>query len=321
MNQEEEIQKVDDLIELNKQLNFQLKEKLERIDELETLLDTISTKFANSIFQFVEILSAIVTFQEKFYESSHSRFVSKYSMLLAKELGLSEEAVLNCQIAGLLHDIGKVGFKDSILIKFPQELNEKERIYYNTHCELGRDILKKFSEFNIIADIVYQHHENLDGSGFPQGLRDKQIHPEAKIIAIVNTFHNLVYKVRKESDPRTMAYVTQTTLPPSKADIGGNRFLSAIKYLHERAGLHFEKKYVEVFVQLMEEERRLLGQKIISRVPVHKLEPGMVIYQNYYTPSGLLIASSGDVIDEDSKRALIRFAEYGVLPANILVLK
>jgi hypothetical protein len=118
-----------------------------------------------------------------------------------------------------------------------------------------------------------------------------------------------------------MAMVTQTTLPPSKADIGGGRFLSALKVLHDRAGTHFEKKYVEAFIQIMEEERKLLGQKIITRVPVHKLEPGMVIYQNYYTPSGLLIASSGDVIDEDSKRALIRFVEFGVLPANILVLK
>lgn len=310
-----------DLKIINQQLDIQLKEKLEKIQELETLIDNISTKFAESIFQFVDVLSAIVTFQEKYYETSHSRFVSKYSTRLALELGLADEAVTNCQLAGLLHDIGKVGFKDSIMIKFPQEFNEKERIYYNTHCELGRDILKRFSEFSIISEIVYQHHEYLDGSGFPQGLRDKQIHPEAKIISIVNTFHNLVYKVRKEIDPRTISLVTQTTLPPSKADIGGTRFLSALKYLHERAGIHFEKRFVDAFIQIMEEDRKMMGQKVISRVPVHKLQTGMIIYQNYYTPSGLLIASSGDVIDEDSKRALIRFAEFGVLPSNILVLK
>lgn len=321
MEQKNSLTNEDELIEITQKMSLQLKEKQEKIQELEILLDSLSTKFANSIFQFIEILSSIVTFQEKFYESSHSRFVSKYSKLLAIELKLSEEEVLNCQIAGLLHDIGKVGFKDSILIKFQQELNEKERNYYITHCELGRDILKKFSEFNIIAEIVYQHHENIDGSGFPQGLRDKQIHPEAKIISIVNTFHNLVYKVRKETDPRTVALVTQTTLPPSKADFGGNRFLSAIKYLQDRAGIVFEKKFVDAFVKIMEEERKNLGQKIITRVPVQKLEPGMVIYQSYYTPSGLLIASSGDVIDENSKKALIRFAEYGVLPSNILVLK
>ncbi|MEJ5286222.1 MAG: hypothetical protein CH6_2367 [Candidatus Kapaibacterium sp.] len=321
MEEEKQLESQKDLVEITQNLNLQLKEKQEKIQELEELIDSLSTKFANSIFQFIDILSAIVSFQEKFYENSHSRFVSKYSVKLAKALKMSDEEVFNVQVAGLLHDIGKVGFKDNIMIKFVHELSEKERVYYNTHCELGRDILKKFPEFNLIAEIVYQHHENIDGSGFPQGLRDKQIHPEAQVIAIVNTFHNLVYKVRNESDPRTLAFVNQTTLPPSKVDIGGNRYLSAIKFLQEKSGIYFEKRFVEVFIQIMEEERLSLGQKIITRVPVNKLEPGMIIYQNYYTPSGLLVATSGDVIDEDSKRALIRLAEFGAIPPNILVLK
>ncbi|MGB9770969.1 MAG: HD-GYP domain-containing protein [Candidatus Kapaibacteriota bacterium] len=321
MEEEKDTNASDNLVEINQKLNLQLKEKQEKIQQLEEILDAVSTKFANSIFQFVDILAAIVSFQEKFYENSHSRFVSRYSVKLAKALRMGDDEILNVQIAGLLHDIGKVGFKDNIMIKFPHEMSEKERSYYNTHCELGKEILKKFQEFNLIADIIFQHHENIDGSGFPQGLKDKQIHPEAQIIAIVNTFHNLVYKVRKESDPRTMALVAQTTLPPSKVDIGGNRYLSAIKSLHERSGLHFNKKFVEVFINLMEEERASYGQKVVSRVPVTKLETGMVIYQNYYTRSGLLVASSGDVIDEDSRRALIRLAEFGAIPANILVLK
>jgi putative nucleotidyltransferase with HDIG domain len=302
-------------------LNLQLKEKQEHIEDLETVLETISTRFANSIYQFIEILGSIVAFQEKFYEGSHSRFVSTRAVKLAQALKMTDEEIWQVQVAGLLHDIGKVGFKDAILAKFPQEMNEKEMSYYQTHCELGREILKKFSDFNIIAEIVYQHHEYLDGSGFPQGLRGKQIHPGAQIIAIVNTFHNLVYKNRKENDPRMVSLTTQTTLPPSKVDVGGNRFQTAIGYLHQWAGVLFEKRFVEAFVQIMEEERKALGQKIIVRVPVQKLEPGMVIYQNYYTTAGLLVAASGEVISEDSKRALIRLAEYGAIPANILVMK
>jgi len=302
-------------------LNLQLKEKEERIEDLETILDTVSTRFANSIYQFVEILASIVAFQEKFYEGSHSRFVSTRSVKVAQALKMTDEEIWEIRIAGLLHDIGKVGFKDIILAKFPQEMNEKETLYYQTHCELGREILKKFSDFNIISEIVYQHHEYLDGSGFPQGLKGKQIHPGAQIIAIVNTFHNLVYKNRRENDPRTVSMTTQTTLPPSKVDIGGNRFLGAIGYLHQKAGVLFEKKFVETFIQIIEEERKALGQKIIVRIPVHKLEPGMIIYQNYYTSAGLLVAASGDVITEDSKRALIRLAEFGAIPPNILVMK
>ncbi len=311
----------DDIQKDLESLNLQLKIKQERIEELESILDTISTRYASSIYQFIEILGSIVAFQEKYYEGSHSRFVSTRAVKVAQALKMTEEEIWEIKIAGLLHDIGKVGFKESILLKFPQEMNEKETMYYQTHCELGRDILKKFSEFNLVADIVYQHHEYLDGSGFPKGLQGKQIHPAAQIIAIVNTFHNMVYKNRKENDPRTSSLTTQTTLPPSKVDVGGNRFLSAISYLHQRAGVLFEKRFVEVFIQIMEEERKAVGQKIILRVPVHKLEPGMIIYQNYYTAAGLLVASSGEVINEDSKRALIRLADFGAIPANILVLK
>ncbi len=301
-------------------LALQLKEKQERIQELEVIVDSLSTRMAGNIFQFVELLGAIVVFQEKYYEGSHSRFVSKKAGDVARALKMGSEDVWQIETAGLLHDIGKVGFKESIMAKFPQELTERERIYYETHCELGRDILKKFSEFSIIAEIVYQHHEYLDGSGFPKGLRGKQIHPGAQIIAICDTFHNLVYKVKKETDPRYQQLNQQTSLPPTKIDIG-NRFVSAISYIHQRAGLLFEKQFVEVFIEEMEEERKALGQKIIVRVPVHKLEPGMVIYQNYYTRSGLLVAAAGEVIDEDVKRTLIRLADFGAVPANILVLK
>lgn len=304
-----------------KQLNSSLEERQRKINELDEIVDNLSTKLATNIYEFVDLLGGIVAFQEKFYAGSHSRFVSIKSTALAQYLEFSEEEVWQIQVAGLLHDIGKIGFKDSILSKFPQEMSEREMMYYQTHCELGRDLLKKFSEFSIISEIVYQHHENIDGSGFPQHLKGKQIHPGSQIIAIVNTFHNLTYKIKKETDPRSISISTQTTLPPSKVEIISNRFISALNYLHQRAGLLFEKQFVNAFIEIMEQDRKALGQKILARVPVHRLEPNMVIFQNYYAPSGLLVAAKGEVITEESRRALIRLADFGAIPVNILVLK
>lgn len=303
------------------QLNTTLEERQKRIDELDALVDNLSTKLATNIYEFVDLLAGIVAFQEKFYEGSHSHFVSIKSSEVARYLKFTDEEVWHIRVAGLLHDIGKIGFKDSILAKFPQEMNERETMYYQTHCELGRDLLKKFSEFSIVAELVYQHHEYIDGSGFPQHLKGKQIHPGAQIISIANTFHNLVYKIKKEVDPRMVAFASQTTLPQGKVEIASNRFLSALNYLHQRAGILFEKQFVNAFIEIMEKERKSLGQKILARVPVHRLEPDMVIFQNYYAPSGLLVAAKGDVITEESRRAIIRLAEFGVIPSNILVLK
>ncbi|MGQ9818507.1 MAG: HD-GYP domain-containing protein [Candidatus Kapaibacteriales bacterium] len=314
-------EKVDQLRSEIQQLSDTLEERQKRIDELDALVDNLSTKLASSIFEFTDLLGGIVGFLEKFYEGSHSRFVSKKSGELARYLKFKDEEIWQIEVAGLLHDIGKIGFKDAILAKFPQEMSERETIYYQAHCELGRDLLKKFSEFSIIAEIVYQHHEHIDGTGFPQHLKGKQIHPGAQIIAIVNNFHNLTYKIKKEKDPRMVNFVSQTSLPQSKVEIVSNRFLSALNYLHQRAGILFEKQFVNAFIEIMEKERKALGQKILTRVPVHRLEPEMVIFQNYYAPSGLLVAAKGEVITEDSRRALIRLAEFGAIPANILVLK
>lgn len=314
----------DNNIELEEELanlNLQLKEQEEKIEELEFILDNVSTRFASSINQFVELLGSIVAFQEKFYENPHSRFVSSKAGAVARALSMSEEEVWQIETAGLLHDIGKIGLKDSVMAKFLPEMTEKETIYYRSHCELGRDLLKKFDEFAIVSEFVYQHHEFLDGSGFPQGLRGKQIHPGAQIVAICNTFHNLVYKVKKENDPRAVSFAVQTNIALNKAGTASSRFLSAISQLHQRAGVHFEKKFVEVFIEIIEEERKARGDKVVARVPVLKLAPGMIIYQNYYSPAGLLIAASGDVITEESKKILIRLAEFGTIPSNIIVLK
>ncbi len=100
MEEEKQLESQKDLVEITQNLNLQLKEKQEKIQELEELIDSLSTKFANSIFQFIDILSAIVSFQEKFYENSHSRFVSKYSVKLAKALKMSDEEVFNVQSCG-----------------------------------------------------------------------------------------------------------------------------------------------------------------------------------------------------------------------------
>ncbi len=302
-------------------LNLQLKEKQEKIEKLELILDDVSTRFANSIHQFVELLGSIVAFQEKFYENSHSRFVSSKAGAIARALKMSADEIWQIETAGLLHDIGMIGLKDSIMAKFPLEMTEKETTYYQYHCELGRDLLRKFDEFAIVSEIVYQHHEFLDGSGFPRGLKGKQIHPGAQIIAICNTFHNLVYKVKKENDPRASSFTIQSKLPPTTVEITSSRFLAAISQLHQRAGLHFEKKFVEVLIEIIEKERKARGEKVITRVPIQKLAAGMIIYQNYYSPSGLLVAASGDIITDDSKKALIRMAEFGTIPPNILVLK
>jgi diguanylate cyclase (GGDEF)-like protein/putative nucleotidyltransferase with HDIG domain len=116
----------------------------------------------------------------------HSETVGRYAELMARELGFSEERTGRVRLAGLLHDIGKVGIPDAILRK-PAKLTNEEFEIITTHPELGAQILEHPS----LADIrewVSTHHERPDGRGYPLGLAGEAITPEARILAVADAY-------------------------------------------------------------------------------------------------------------------------------------
>ena len=125
----------------------------------------------------------------------HTLRVSKLSALIAKEYGLSDEDIKLIQFASPLHDIGKVGIADSILLK-PAKLTTQEYEIMKTHAVLGYDVLKhsQRSILNTASIIAYSHHEKYDGSGYPQGLSGDDIPQCARIVAIVDVLDALASK-------------------------------------------------------------------------------------------------------------------------------
>jgi putative nucleotidyltransferase with HDIG domain/PAS domain S-box-containing protein len=119
------------------------------------------------------------------YTGGHQRRVSALACAIARELGHSNSEVETLRIAGLLHDIGKISIPSEILNR-PGKLSEPERIIVRTHAEIGYEILKEIEFDSPIALIALQHHERLDGSGYPHGIEDAAIIPEARILAIAD---------------------------------------------------------------------------------------------------------------------------------------
>jgi putative nucleotidyltransferase with HDIG domain len=116
----------------------------------------------------------------------HSETVGRYAEMMARELGLSEQRTERVRLAGLLHDIGKVGVPDSILQK-PGPLSEAEANVIKRHPELGAQMLDHAS----LADVrewVGAHHEQPDGHGYPKGLRGDAIPLEARILAVADAY-------------------------------------------------------------------------------------------------------------------------------------
>jgi PAS domain S-box-containing protein/putative nucleotidyltransferase with HDIG domain len=119
------------------------------------------------------------------YTAGHQIRVDILACAIGRELGLSAQQLEGLHIAGLLHDIGKITLPSDYLCK-PTKLTREETAVIKCHPELGYEILKGIHFPWPVAEIVYQHHEHLDGSGYPRGLTDKEILLEAKILAVAD---------------------------------------------------------------------------------------------------------------------------------------
>ncbi len=133
---------------------------------------------------FINSLSKIVELRD-FYTANHQRRVTRLARAIAREMALSEDQIISITVAGLLHDIGKVCVPTSILNKSGQ-LTDAEFFMVKSHPEFGYDILKEIEVEWPVADIVLQHHERLNGSGYPQGLRGDQIRFETQILSVAD---------------------------------------------------------------------------------------------------------------------------------------
>ncbi len=124
------------------------------------------------------------------YTSGHSERVMKYAVAIGKELGLGDELLENIRLASLLHDIGKIGIKESILMK-PAKLLGYERRQVKQHPGIGARIIESIDNSHKVFRGVLEHHERWDGKGYPGRLKGDKISLEGRVIAVADTFDAL----------------------------------------------------------------------------------------------------------------------------------
>ena len=147
------------------------------LEEANKNLESMVTEIVNSL--------AVITEKRDPYTAGHQERVSFLAARIAEEMGLSKDKIAGIRIAGMLHDIGKIYVPAEILSK-PTKLDHNEMEIIKKHCRVGYEILKNISFPWLIGDIVLQHHERLNGSGYPDSLTEKNILLEAKIIGVAD---------------------------------------------------------------------------------------------------------------------------------------
>jgi PAS domain S-box-containing protein/putative nucleotidyltransferase with HDIG domain len=141
-------------------------------------------KYQIIMMQTVEAIASMAEMRDP-YTAGHQRNVTRLACLLAQKLGLSDDRIEGIRVAGFLHDIGKIIVPAEILNK-PGKLSEYEFNLIKCHSQAGYDILKQIDFPWPVAQIVLQHHERLNGSGYPSGLTGPDILLEAKILAVAD---------------------------------------------------------------------------------------------------------------------------------------
>ena len=181
-NLEEVILSVDRTLE-KRQLELEIKEYQQHLEEkVAEQAKKIRSAFLNAIAALAYALEA----KDK-YTSGHSQRVADIAASIAKGMGLPQELIDRVRLAGLLHDIGKIGVREFILNK-PGRLTDEEFRHVQEHPETGERILAPITDDEDILTSVRSHHERYNGSGYPNGLKDTQIVLLARILAVADAY-------------------------------------------------------------------------------------------------------------------------------------
>jgi len=158
------------------------------------------------------------------YTRGHSEAVSNIAVMIATEMGIESGEIESIRLGGKLHDLGKIGILDNVLLK-PGKLTDEEFDIIKKHPVIGADILRPVPSLSNILPIVLHHHERMDGKGYPDGLKGEDIPLWARITAVGDTYHALTsdrpYRkgMQKDKAMQIIESVSGTQLCPDCVDV------------------------------------------------------------------------------------------------------
>lgn len=267
-------------VEIKKLIN-DLEEKLKREKEL-------TDKIVKSLVRGIEIRDS--------YTRGHSERVAFFAKRIAESMGLKKEEVNAIYVAGLLHDIGKIGIPDSILLK-PGKLSEEEYEIIKFHPVLSYELLKHIDVLkNSLPGIKY-HHERWNGSGYPEGLKGREIPLQARILAVVDSF-----------DAMTSDRIYRKGIPKAQA----------IAELRNLSGKYYDPEVVENALYILLNEEPPPSEEFISSDLINIIEERRL---DYYLRDSLTGVFNRNALELAYKLAKDRFEKSLAFTVDIKELR
>lgn len=231
---------VDALIEKNKEVISKNQQITELYEETETMNEELTTLLGEVRGGYLTTVRALANAIEAsdYYTRGHCDRVRHYALKLGEALEFNEQEQCNLEFASMLHDVGKIGIPHSILNK-PDRLTAEEFDEIKKHPAIGSEIISGIPFLDECRIILRQHHERVDGKGYPDGCAGGDIHYSAKILAIVDAYDAMTSARPYRSEPMPVE--------------------QAMAELQSGSGTQFDANLVRLFVRIVENERQEQG--------------------------------------------------------------
>jgi len=280
-------QQNEELKDVNASLELKV---MERTVELRKANEHIKASFITSIKVFANLIEL-----REGAIGGHSRRVAELARKLAKRAGMDAAAVQDVFLAGLLHDIGKIGLPDTLLSRAVAEMSGPELLRYRKHPQAGEHALMALSELAQAARLVRSHHERFDGKGYPDGLAGEQIPLGARIVAVANDYDGLQIG--------TLAARKRTAR-------------EALELLEAGRGRSYDPGVLDLFLEVVaESERNDLKEVGLS---VARLMPGMILSRDLVTRQGYLLLATDFVLTAGIIRQIQEYASQEGLEGLVI---
>jgi response regulator RpfG family c-di-GMP phosphodiesterase len=264
-----------------KVLNYSLEEKVQaRTQELALANEKLKGSFITSVKVFANLIEL-----REGNLAGHSRRVADLARKIANKLGLSPKEAQDVFLAGLLHDIGKIGLSDQLLAKAVTQMTGDDLGAYRKHPAKGEQALMALEDLRGAAKIIRSHHERFDGQGYPDALTRLAIPFGARILAVANDFDGL-----------QIGIVAARRLNPEDAK----------KMIADGRDKRYDPQVVDAFLAVT--GRVEVAQTAEISVPVADLKPGMVLSRDLMTRDGVLLLATDYVLEPNLIRQIRDYA-------------
>jgi len=221
--------------------------------QLEQRVEEQAKEIRDSYLNAITALAHALEAKDR-YTSGHSQRVAEISVAIAEELGIPPSTVETIRLAGLVHDIGKMGVQESVLNK-PDILTDNEFEQIKIHCELGERILSPLIKDKDILDMVRHHHERYDGSGYPDGLSGEDMLLGAKILALSDAYDTITSQLLTGAQILAVsdAYDAMTSERPYRSAMSAK---AACDEIEHGKGTQFDPAVANAFLRIIKKQSR-----------------------------------------------------------------